>query len=84
MRNTREDLILLCSLYARHTRRSVGTVSRLATGSGVTIQRLQAGADITTGRADRAFSYLADHWPPGLSWPDDIPRPEPAPRERAA
>ena len=24
------------------------------------------------------LQYLSDHWPPGMEWPPDIPRPEPS------
>lgn len=84
MSNTTENLIRLCVLFGEHRRRSLSTVSRLATGSGKTIARLKDGRDITIRRAERILQYLSDRWPDDLEWPDDIPRPEPTPVEEVA
>ena len=75
-------LVRLCGLYAEHVRRGESTISRLATGSGATIQRLRGGADITTRRLARAIQYLSNHWPDHLEWPSDVPRPESRPAEK--
>ena len=32
----------------------------------------------------RALQWFSDHWPLGLPWPADIPRPEPSDPERRA
>ena len=69
----------LIACYARHTGRTVGTVSLYASGSGATYARLAAGADITTRRATRIVQWLSDHWPESAEWPTDIPRPAPSP-----
>ena len=69
----------LIACYARHTGRTVGTISLYATGSGATYARLAAGRDITTRRAARVVQWLSDHWPAGAEWPSDIPRPTPSP-----
>ena len=63
-------LVALVELFAEHTGRSAGTVSRLATGSGDTIVRLRRGSTITARRADRALRYLSDNWPEDLPWPN--------------
>ena len=62
-------LVALVELFAEHTGRSAGTVSRLATGSGDTIVRLRRGSTITARRIDRALRYLSDNWPEDLPWP---------------
>ncbi len=77
MISTERCLIALCKIFARHKQRSLSTISRLATGSGETIARLERGGAITTRRADRAVRYLAERWPADLDWPADIPRPQP-------
>ena len=63
-------LVALVELFAEHTGRSAGTVSRLATGSGDTIVRLRRGSTITARRIDRALRYLSDNWPEDLPWPN--------------
>ena len=78
MHDTTEWLPRLCTIFADHTRRRLSTVSRLATGSGETIARLESGRTITIRRAARALQYLSDHWPEDREWPVEIPRPPPA------
>ena len=68
-------LVALVELFAEHTGRSAGTVSRLATGSGDTIVRLRRGSTITARRIDRALRYLSDNWPEDLPWPDRTDEP---------
>ena len=75
MGDTAARLVRLLQLFAKHTGRSVSTVSRHATGSGDTVARLRRGGDITTRRAERAIRFLSDNWPDGIAWPADIPRP---------
>ena len=58
--------------------------SRLATGSGDTLARIDTGTSLTARRAARIVQWLSDHWPPGAEWPPDIPRPDPAPGSPAA
>ena len=67
---TASYLVALVELFAEHTGRSAGTVSRLATGSGDTIVRLRRGSTITARRIDRALRYLSDNWPEDLPWPN--------------
>ena len=76
MDDTTEWLSRLCAIFAARTRRRLSTVSRLATGSGETIARLNRGRTITIRRAARAFQYLSDHWPDDQEWPTEIPRPK--------
>lgn len=73
-----ECLIALCRLFAEHRQRSLSTISRLATGSGETVSRLERGCAITTRRAARAIQWFSDHWPEDLDWPTDTPRPKPS------
>lgn len=79
---TTEWLPRLCTIFAAHTRRRLSTVSRLATGSGETIARLERGRTITIRRAARALQYLSDHWPDDGEWPAEIPRPPRRPSDR--
>ena len=64
---------------------SVSYASRLATGSGDTVVRIEErGMSLTARRARRIIEYLSDHWPEGLEWPPDVPRLAPGAREERA
>ena len=63
--------------YAERTGLSAHSVGRYASGSGDFYGRLKRGRDVTTRRAGRVLQWLSDHWPDGLDWPADIPRPSP-------
>ena len=68
--------------WADHKGLSVSYASRLATGSGDTVDRIESGGmSLTVRRTARIYQYLSDHWPPHLEWPPDVPRPEPAREE---
>ncbi len=77
MNSTISYMYTLARAFARATNRAESTVSRLSTGSGDTFSRLRRGHSITTCRADRAVQWFSDHWPAGLDWPEDVPRPAP-------
>ena len=78
MDDTVEWLPRICTIFADHTQRRLSTVSRLATGSGETIARLESGRTITIRRAARALQYLSDHWPDDREWPVEVSRPPPS------
>lgn len=82
MQSTRQNLSLLIRTVAAHTNRAASTLSRLVTGSGDTLRRIEAlHADgtpvhrISTDRVENAVLMLSDIWPADLEWPADIPRP---------
>ena len=54
------------------------TLSFRVFGDSKTIGLLRGGADITTGRLQRAMEWLSDHWPENGAWPDDVHRPDAA------
>ena len=78
MYDTDYGLSRLTGSFAGHTSRSEATVSRLATGSGETMNRLRRGHTITLRRVARVLQWFSDHWPADLEWPSDIPRPLPS------
>lgn len=91
MRNTASDLCTLIRALAAVTHRSPSTISRLVTGSGDTLIRLERrradGAPahrITTERAERALSAISNLWPADARWPDEIPRPDAKKLRRAS
>ena len=53
-------------------------------GSGDTFSRIEKGGTVTLRRFDRILHSFSDHWPEGLEWPLDSPRPEPSPAEEVA
>ena len=61
MSDTRTYIPRLVDALAAATGRTRTTVSLLASGSGVTVDRVAAGADITTRRAARIVQWLSDH-----------------------
>ncbi len=77
-----EYIIKLLEVMATEMRRSPHTIGRLASGSGDFYVRLVRGHDLTIRRAARVFQWLSDHWPDGLDWPEDIPRPLPRPESK--
>ena len=50
--------------------------SRMATGSGDTVSRIQGGINLTMRRANAIIVRCSELWPADWPWPDGIPRPE--------
>ena len=82
--NDTNQILRLARIYAAAKGHALSTVSLRIAGQGSLFGRLEnGGADLTIGRRDHIFQKFSDHWPDGLEWPTDIPRPEPRPeRER--
>ena len=78
-----DELIRLGRAYGRFRGLALSTVGRLAGGQGAFFQRVAAGR-VTIRRIDRAVQWFSDHWPAGLTWPEDLLRPEPQPGSPAA
>ncbi len=70
------SIVRIGKIFADHKGISLSTLGRKTANHGLFFKRLQAGHDLTTRRAERVVQYLSDHWPDGLEWPGDIPRPE--------
>lgn len=79
-----DSLLRLIERYAEGRGLTVSTVSTYAAGAGDMHGRLSRGHDITTRRAARIAQWLSNHWPPGVDWPADIPRPDPQQDREAA
>ena len=65
--------------YAADRRISVSRVGFLAASDGKFFTRLAAGGTCTIRTARGVVRWFSNHWPPGLEWPPDVPRPEPSP-----
>ena len=72
-----KSLVDLAQLFAGARGITLWRVGFLAAGDGKFFARLQAGRTCTLRVARGVVQYLSDHWPAGLEWPDDIPRPTP-------
>lgn len=84
--NLKEQLIHLATVFATYTdtrgRDGQITLSGISTkifNDGKTLARVAEGGDVTTGSFERARQWFSDNWPEGALWPDNIPRPAPAP-----
>lgn len=71
------NLLILAERYGSNKAIALSTVSLYAAGQGRLMERLRAGCGITVGRRDRILQWFSDHWPAGLVWPEQIPRPSP-------
>jgi hypothetical protein len=82
MRSTVENLSILIRTLATETNRAPSTVSRLVTGSGDTLRRIEERSErglpvhrISTERVERSLDVLSQIWPADLASPADVPRP---------
>ena len=78
-----ESILRVAAVYGAHRNFALSTVGRIAMGSGQFFKRLKAGR-VTIRRAGAALQWFSDHWPAGLEWPADIPRPTPNPDRKEA
>ena len=69
------QIAALIRSFATFREISVSYASILLTGSGDTVKRLEGGMSLTGRRAEKIVERALDHWPAGLPWPEDIPRP---------
>ena len=50
-----------------------------ACSKGDLFARLRAGKGLTVSTYSRTLQWFSDHWPPGVPWPPEVARPDPAP-----
>lgn len=50
--------------------------SRMASGSGDTLSRIEGGIGLTIRRANAIISRCSELWPENAPWPSDIQRPD--------
>ena len=70
-------ILALSERYTSARRITTRTLARRATGSSTWLERC-AGGRVTIESAIAFVRWLSEHWPPGLEWPRDTERPEPA------
>ncbi len=76
------SVVTLIRIYAAARGISVSYASKVTTGSGDTVDRIEAGTSLTGRRAEKIINELASRWPPNVEWPRSIPRPA-LPKEAA-
>lgn len=72
---TDQSIAALIRRLARALKREESYVSRLVTGGGDTLDRLDAGNGLTLRRVNRIIANVHARWPDAEPWPADIPRP---------
>lgn len=81
-------LVDLAQSYSAFVNLSLSRIGFLAANDGKFFGRLANGKTCTLRTSDRVLQWFSDHWPAGLEWPADVPRPLPSgnhdhPREAA-
>ena len=73
-------LVTLADGYARWRGVSLWRVGHLAAGRGSFFVDLRDGRrHCQTNTYSRVLQWFSDHWPAGLAWPTEVPRPAPLP-----
>ena len=78
MMHTDAQIAEIIKLFAAGTGKSVSYASRILTGSGDTVARIDRDTSITIRRALQILQSASDKWPANLPWPHDIHRPAPS------
>ena len=71
-------VVRLCTRYIRARNIQGSTLCLQALSNARAWENLPTGR-VTVRTVDRLVQWLSDHWPEGLEWPADIPRPAPTP-----
>ncbi|AGF74850.1 hypothetical protein BAnh1_09780 [Bartonella australis AUST/NH1] len=68
-------LLKIIDAYRIATGLTDSSVSTYVFNSGKRICNLRKGRGIEVKTFNHAFYWFSDHWPEGVQWPSDIPRP---------
>lgn len=68
-------LFTLVDAYRATIGISEATLSTRVLGDGKRLAAIRGGRDIGVRTYARVLAWFAAHWPEGLAWPADIPRP---------
>ncbi|AXS42486.1 hypothetical protein D1F64_06600 [Breoghania sp. L-A4] len=71
----RTKLLHIADAFADTRRLSRSRVSTLSLDQGSKLDQIANGADISTGRYERAMSWFSNNWPDGAEWPEEVSRP---------
>lgn len=72
-------LLILARSYADFLGKPLSTVSSRVFDDGKKLDAIAAGADLYSGRLNRAIQWFSDNWPADLDWPEGVMRPAPVP-----
>lgn len=75
------DLLVLARAYAAAENVGFTTISSRVFNDGKKLDAIASGADIYSGRLNRAFQWFSDNWPADLPWPEGLARPAVQPVE---
>lgn len=70
------SLLTLVETYCAARGIAEATLSKRVFSDGKRIAGIRAGSDIGVRRHAEAVQWFSDHWPDGLTWPEDVDRPE--------
>ncbi len=81
----RSHLLALGSAYSDARGISLARTSTLVMNHGAFLKEVGEGRSCQIDTYTRCMAWFSDHWPEGLDWPADVPRPAPAkPPEQGA
>lgn len=72
---TEQHIAKLIQALAEANGWKVSHASRMASGSGDTVSRIEKGIGLTMRRANQILQKASKLWPADVEWPTDIPRP---------
>ena len=70
-----DHLLTLARAYGEAADLPVTTVSWRVFGDTKKLPRIMTGADLQTRRLEKAMRWFSQNWPPGLAWPEEVPKP---------
>lgn len=76
MMTLKVQLLKISEVFAAATGLSESRISTVVFNDGKVLARLRSGADVTTGRFERAMLWFADHWPADVDWPAGVAHPQ--------
>ena len=77
-----DHLICLSAQMADHVDRSEATLSTWCVGHARLFSRLRDGKGCNAHTYRDALEWFSDNWPEDLTWPADVPRPDPTQKAR--
>ncbi len=72
-----DHILTIASIYAANRKLTLSTLGTYLARDGKFFGRLADGR-VTIRLAEHVLQSLSDHWPEGLEWPEEIPRPTPS------
>lgn len=75
MTTLKSQLLKVADAYAIARSISRSRTSTIVFNAGMTLDRIAAGKDITTGNYEKAMCWFHKNWPQGARWPSGVPRP---------